>query len=1802
MKKKLELLKNKWLLAIPITVVAIVVAVIVYVNTRVSISFSDDMPKTAPVNQVLDITQYINNPNDEILVLSAEYEKDGVTNQYAVAGLSFKPKHTGEVKLTVTISGTKKHIDTSIEIVEAAPVFVSAEEANYYVGQTIQLKELLDYIVYDSKSTPELIVNKVEYGANKLELTDVKEFTFEEIADYIFYVEIKNSGGSASGIVKAHVTKELTPNEENDLTNTIRLINDTHAAIEISEDDHAENSDWAWEITANAADVYEEGNRNFFLNVVYIDFGKEIDTAKEFFSMDVKVSEDANGFRFNLMDSAGDLHEVAKDYNDIKGEWFSVSSEDLYDVGYYTGMFITIMHPRGVDKVGTYDVTNVKAIVDNCFLHDRGDVKPITNKIVSAGSGAGTATLTSPIAGNIQYASHLHMQGNYTEECFEFTTTIQDKWNPNLVIGARLDNVTKNVEESTGLILNFRANEKENNQYVAIYSPKYHGANHVQSAAGYKFVNGEQYTFIVKVTNTGNGKSTVSLRIMTADNETILMFTSKEISGVPTKGSFAVWNLDKERTVSYKMPYAEKQNVNKIVASNGSAGVATLESAYPGVYTNSATDASYLQMQGSYAEECFEFTTKITAQKENIPNLLIGARLNQVNSNMYDSEGLIVSVFNDRVAYYAPYYHGQNHKGSFGFSGFKLENEKEYTFIVQVSTESDGTEILNLTIKDGDKVLGIYSHTTNLASKGKMNVADKGSFAVWSLDASKEITYKMPYKVPTNTNVAIPAKGSSGKATLKSVYEGLTENASYLQMQGNYTDECFEFTTVIQDKWNPNLVIGARVTEAKENITQCKGVIIDVRANEAERNQYIAIYTPGYNGKSHVESTTGYNLESGREYTFIVRVVENKGGKSVVELTIKQGDNLVHTYITSTAKAFNAPSAKGSFVVWNLNKEASIQYKMPYEKPVNVNKIVTATEGDGSATLTTINPGTMTSSATDASYLEMQGNYTEEKFAFTTKVTEAANSDIPSLLIGARLDQVTANMYESNGIVIAVFNNRLAYYAPAYRGANHKGSFGFSGYTLENNKEYTFVIQVDTLDDHSEILNLTIKDGKTVLGTYSHTANLASKGAIDVAESGSFAVWNLDATREISYKQPRAAYASYSVQEIVNGKDTTYSEAKTGLSFTLNATPDVAQNVEFTKTEESQVLYNGVEVSDYYFSRVDDNFVLGVKSLYNTDSTAKNMPDEGDVITISGVFETLKNGVKGFELNAYEFTYVGELWTWRTHTVSNITNGNINISGGLQNEFLFKFTVNPNTPRDLHLESDGNHKVVYNGEELKANEYGFYKVNEDGRYVLGVANALKTPVKGDTLMISGAFEAVKDSVTYGLVVKEQTFYFDGTGWTLEYVEADPVVPDQGGENENKTVVTKISGVRIASNTDSNGFEAKSSSEYYLWLNVDKTTLNADLGYTSGGFSDNFKVLLAGEEIDCKLRVFNNNMAIVLPASLFNAVKDTKGASIEIAKGTTVSSSIADTKMLEFAEEFKYVNINGTMWQINGEVTEEKPANHINVTVSGPKNNHSYGWQQRTDLHGWYLWLDLTVADGSALNTVLGVSEGATSNVFQVLVNGEWKNVEFRIWGNYGILVLRNAHISNIETTIPTEGTTIMIPEGTVISWTGAEKRVEFTQTFSYHNTDGTVWEVITPSARPENVKLSVGAPKTNYEYGWQQRTDLHGWYLWLDLTAANGTALNTALDIGAGTTSNVFQVLVNNEWKSVEFRVWGNYGILVLRNAHISNIETSLPTKGTTITIPKGTVVTYAGAERKLEFTEDFTYENTDGTVWQVVE
>ena len=1894
MKEKLGVLKNKWLFVILAAIIAIIAGVLFYANNRISISFSDEMPQTAPVNQVLDITQYINNPNDEILVLSAEYVQDGVSGQYAVAGLSFKPKYTGEVKLTVTISGTKKYIETTIEIVEAAPVFVSAEEANYYVGQTIQLEELMDYIVYDSKSTPELIVNKVEYGANKIDMTGVKEFTFEEIASYIFYVDIKNSGGSASGMVTARVTKELTPNEENDLTNTIRLISDTHAAIEISEDDHSENSDWAWEITANAADVYEEGNRNFFLNVVYIDFEKEIDTAKEYFTMDVKVSEDANGFRFNLMDSAGDLHEIAKDYNDIKGEWFSVSSEDLYDVGYYTGIFITIMHPRGEDKVGTYNVTNVKALVDNCFLQDRGDVKPITNKVVTSGSSAGVANLTSPIAGNIQYASHLHMQGNYTEECFEFTTTIQDKWNPNLVIGARLDNVTKNVQESTGIILKFNANEQANHQYVAIYSPTYHGANHVQSAAGYKFEDGQQYTFIVKVTNAGNGKSTISLRIMTADNETILMFTSDEISGVPTKGSFAVWNLDKERRVSYKMPYAEKQNVNKIVASNGSDGTATIKSAYPGTFTTNGMDASFLQMKGSYGEECFEFTTKITQQNENVPNLLIGARLNQVSSSMYDSEGIIICVFNDRVAYYAPYYHGQTHKGSFGFSGFTLENGKEYTFIVQVSTETDGTEILNLTIKEGDKVLGIYSHTSNLESKGEMNVANSGSFAVWNLDATRKITYKMPYKVPVNTNVVVSAKGSAGKANLKSVYEGMHEDTSYLHMQGNYTEECFEFTTTIQDKWNPNLVIGARLDNVTKNVQESTGIILKFNANEQANHQYVAIYSPTYHGANHVQSAAGYKFEDGQQYTFIVKVTNAGNGKStislrimtadnetilmftsdeisgvptkgsfavwnldkerrvsykmpyaekqnvnkivasngsdgtatiksaypgtfttngmdasflqmkgsygeecfefttkitqqnenvpnlligarlnqvsssmydsegiiicvfndrvayyapyyhgqthkgsfgfsgftlengkeytfivqvstetdgteILNLTIKEGDKVLGIYshttnleakgaidvaasgsfavwnldatreiaykmpykekqnvnkivtsngsdgtatlttgnpgvmtssgtnasylemkgnyteeifefttkITEAASselpnlligarldqvtanmyesngiviaifnnrlAYYAPNyqgtnhkgsfgfsgfelengkeytfvvqvetqdddtdilnitikdgttvlgiyshttnleakgaidvaASGSFAVWNLDATRKIAYKMPYEEKQNVNKIVTGTEGDGTATLTTVNPGIMTSSGTDASYLEMQGNYTEEKFAFTTKITEAASADIPNLLIGARLDQVTANMYESNGIVIAIFNNRLAYYAPSYQGANHKGSFGFSGFTLENGKEYTFVVQVETQDDDTDILNLTIKDGTTVLGTYSHTTNLAAKGAIDVAESGSFAVWNLDATREIAYKQPRAAYSSYSVQGIVNGEDTTYSDAKTELRFTLDALPDVAQNVEFTKTEESRVLYNGVEVSDYYFSRVGDDFVLGMKSLYNTDASAKDAPDTGDIIAVSGVFETLENGVKGFELLSYEFTYVGDSWTWSTHEVSTITNGNINITSGLQDEFLFKFSVNPNTPRDLNLASDGNHQVIYNGTELGKTEYGFYKVNEDGRYVLGVANALTAPIKGDTLVIKGVFEAVKDNVTYGLVVKEQTFYFDGANWTMEYVEADPVTPDDGNEEESDNVLVTITEVRIAGNTDAMGFEAKSASEYYLWLNVDATTLNSDLGYSSGAYSDYFKVVLNGNEINCRIRVFSTNIALVLPATTFSELVNVAGTNITIPKGTIVTSTAADTKVLEFTETFTYCNQDGTTWAI-----------------------------------------------------------------------------------------------------------------------------------------------------------------------------------------------------------------------------------------------------------------------------------------------
>ena len=1062
-------MKNKkWLIGgvAGVVVIAAVIGVLCFLGGGKKLAFSNDMITETIVNEVCDITDFVENPEEKIIKLTATYQDEmGNEQQYLAAGLSFKPIKVGEVHLKVEATDGES-IETTIEVVEAAPQVITTNDAIYYLRQTIKLQDLLQHVEYNSNSEPEFFVHSLEFGAENIDLSKEEEYTFEEIGSYAFQVELKNHGGSAEAIITVKVVPELTDKEKDDLTNNSILGIGSHATLSLCEDDHANNSDWCWEITAHPGDVWVEGGGTYYHNVVWVDFGQEVDLSKYYFTMDLKASENSAGIAVHYLSAAQRMSEIPMGFQNVLGRWTHISSQDKYDEGLYTGIYIVVMHK----KEGNYDPTNVKVWIDNLHLHPYQD--PNAPIIVGGTEDfeitSGKVTWSSELEDTGHQANYVQFNKDYTNQTFTFTTTIQDAAKPNLIIGARMDGAKTAFDKNSGVILRFH------DKFFEIFAPKY-GQKWV-GAENVSFESGKKYTFAYSVETLG-GQDMFFLKITDASGKEILNYSLELPSGVVNKsGDFVIWSINNDVVIEYEEPKTaeRKANVNVVVAEDGKAGVAGISTATPGAVSK----ASYLAIDGKYTNETFSFKTKIEDGKT--PNIVIGARMDAHTSNPDKSKGLTIQFYNGFFEIYAPKY------GTFvDAEHLTLKTGETYTFNIAVETKGS-VSALSLVVKQGNQTILNYTKD-DIATA--LPVA--GSFMVWSLNESTEITYQMPEVViqPENKNVVVEMGASAGVAELETVITDDISKSSYLVMEGDYTNETFEFTTTFTAKKTPMLVIGAHMDGVDSNPDKCSGVTIGIHSN------FYEVYAPKYGTWIAAENYTDdqAELNMGIPYTFGVQIIDG-----YLNITVKLNDSIVHT---NSIELPTTIPAEGNFVVWNTDATRSVEYQMPvYVEPAtNVNVEVEANGEAGTAQLKTVTPNDVA----QGSYLAMKGAYTNETFEFTTTIADGAN---PNLVIGARMADVVMNPDKADGVTIRFYNGFLELYAPKYGTWVHAKSL-----TLESGKAYTFSVQMDGSE-----LKLVVKDGETVVLDYSKAFEAT------IPESGNFMVWSLDAERSIDYAMPIA--------------------------------------------------------------------------------------------------------------------------------------------------------------------------------------------------------------------------------------------------------------------------------------------------------------------------------------------------------------------------------------------------------------------------------------------------------------------------------------------------------------------------------------------------------------------------------------------------------------------------------------------------------------------------------------------------------
>lgn len=173
-----------------------------------------------------------------------------------------------------------------------------------------------------------------------------------------------------------------------------------------------------------------------------------------------------------------------------------------------------------------------------------------------------------------------------------------------------------------------------------------------------------------------------------------------------------------------------------------------------------------------------------------------------------------------------------------------------------------------------------------------------------------------------------------------------------------------------------------------------------------------------------------------------------------------------------------------------------------------------------------------------------------------------------------------------------------------------------------------------------------------------------------------------------------------------------------------------------------------------------------------------------------------------------------------------------------------------------------------------------------------------------------------------------------------------VVPKEVKAAET-VVQTQITGVNQGTDYTC-GFENKGDDttySYYLWLGHSNSSIRSSLAWNTGGISDEsstFQVLLNGVEVNARLRIDNNSMALVLRQGLDTRIsgllgtpgtENTTGVTITVKKGTRVTHT-ANTNVLEFTESFTYYTADGLTWNC---ITESKKIKFTSVANYEPSN-------------------------------------------------------------------------------------------------------------------------------------------------------------------------------------------------------------------------------------------------------------------------
>lgn len=344
-----------------------------------SFAFNDNMKDSYVINEIIDLEDAVDFPANNRPRLTATYVKDGTTRKYLVAGLTFKPTNTGEVTITLTLND--KSITKEILITEPKPILIDVPTLTREKGDTVELSTLESSIQIVPESCKAKISKYRFAGGEEIDIAQgTTTFTFDTVGEYQFYFVAENISGQVDGWLTVNVTRQMTENEVDDLSNSIKQWG--YSTIE-QVDEHSVNSDWAWKVSAIKTGTYGGGkNMQYWQSRVYFDFGEFIDLSKQYVEFDVLLSENVeNLIGAHLYFATSPTTELGWHLNlgGSVNEWSTVSSSnekvktgELDNQTPVRGMFISVLHKQS----GEYNPEEVYMIIDNLTVLSYPEIGP----------------------------------------------------------------------------------------------------------------------------------------------------------------------------------------------------------------------------------------------------------------------------------------------------------------------------------------------------------------------------------------------------------------------------------------------------------------------------------------------------------------------------------------------------------------------------------------------------------------------------------------------------------------------------------------------------------------------------------------------------------------------------------------------------------------------------------------------------------------------------------------------------------------------------------------------------------------------------------------------------------------------------------------------------------------------------------------------------------------------------------------------------------------------------------------------------------------------------------------------------------------------------------------------------------------------------------------------------------------------------------------------------------------------------------------------------------------------------------